>query len=321
MLFWIYALLFGLSANADVYSFPDRDLHVTLGIQKQEYSVQLRDDKSSQDLYYKPNIGSVLIPRISYKDLWGLSWGFNTPVSEGDEYLNGKTSFTDVRFDFSFHNFTVSSYYSQYRGMYLANSTAVNPLLTANDPNIQRPDMYSRASGVSFTWVWDPETFSLPNLYNQAERQEKRGGSILFGGAISENVLTADSSFIPASIQNDFDLLASMRGARFQTLSLKGGYGYAFAKKWFIGGAVMVGPGVARRKFEYDNQSESEGWEPTGFGELLLSGGYNGDLFFTSLKIDFRQDFFVLTGSSSQINPQLAAVAFNLGLHLETLNF
>lgn len=309
------------AAWADVYTFPDRDIHISTAVQVQDYTLHFRDDATKSDLFYKPNVGGVFIPRISYRGLWAVSWGFNTPVGEDEKYLQGETRYNDIRFDFTFHSFTVNTHYSQYKGFFLDNSVAVNPLLTENDPKIQRPDMYSRNMGISVTWVWDHNTFSLPNLISQSERQERQGGSFLFGGSFNETSIRADAPVVPGSLQTDFDVLSNLSGGQFQALSLKAGYGFAWAKKWFLGGALMVGPGLTRRVLTFQGQEESKGWEPSGRAELLVAGGYNGDAFFTSLRIDVRQEYFPLTGSSSLVSPQLAAVTLSLGSHLGMLFF
>ncbi|MEM7646398.1 MAG: hypothetical protein AAF203_05770, partial [Pseudomonadota bacterium] len=143
------------SAFADVYSFAERDIHVSTEFQGQEYLLALRDDASGRELKFEPNLGALIIPKISYQNLWALSWAFKTPIGETEKILEGETRYTDIRFDFSFHDFTVNTYYSQYQGFYIANSDTVNSNLTDSDPRIQRPDLYSRNYGVSFTWVWD----------------------------------------------------------------------------------------------------------------------------------------------------------------------
>ena len=322
MRFLILLLFFApVDLWADVYTFPDRDLHIAVATQYQDYALHFRDDATSSDLFYKPNVGGVFIPRISYKSLWSLSWGFNTPVGADDELLKGKTNYNDIRLDYSYHRFTINANYSQYDGFYLDNSTAVNSLLTPNDPKIQRPDMYARSMGVSMTWVWDADTFSLPNLISQSERQERRGGSFLFGGSFTETSVRADAPVIPASLQNNYDVLALMKAGKFQAMSARAGYGYAWAKKWFVGGAILFGPGITRRELKYEGRGDSKGWEPSGRAEVLFSGGYNGDVFFTALKADVRQEYYLLTGSSSQVSPHLASVTLSVGTHLGRLFF
>ena len=312
-------VIFPYLVQANVYTFPDKDIHVSLTSQTQFYNLNLSDDDAGGNLLYNPNLGGVVIPRISYKGLWGLSWGFNTPVGAAEKELLGETDYTDIRFDFSFHKFTINTYYSQYSGMYLENSAEVDPAFTNTEARITRPDLYSRSYGASITWVFNEERFSLPNLITQAERQERRGGSWLLGAGFSEARIKADAPLVPAAVQNRFDTLANMTGGKFQTLSVKGGYGYTLAKKWFLGGAFLAGPGLSRQILSYDNRDETKGWEPSALFEVLVSGGYNGDVFFTSMKINATQEFYFLDGSSSQVAPQLGSVGLTIGIHLDTI--
>lgn len=314
-------LLFGLPAQADVYGFPDREFHISTETQVQDYSLVLTDNATEKSLDYKPNIGSVFIPSISYGKYVSLSWGFRGPVSDTDREHKGDTRFTDIRFNFAFRQFMVNTFYSQYSGMFLENSSDVDPSLAGTSVKLQRSDLYSRSYGVSFTWVYNEERFSLPNLFNQAERQEKSGGSFLFGGAFTETAIRADRTLVPANQQSNYDVLTSWSGGKYKTISTKFGYGYALAHKWFLGAAVLVGPGITRRTLQYDNRGNNSGWEPTLRSEFLFSGGYNGDWFFTSFKGTAMQDVFYFTGSSSQVSSSLITVGLNVGMHLSTLSW
>lgn len=316
ILFFIL-LMTGVSAQGKVNNFPDKKLHVSLGVEAQDFILDLKDDETSQVVTYKPNLLGLYVPRISYDGIIGLSWGFKAPAEFGSEYMYGDTKYTDIRFDFAFSNFTINTHYSQYQGFYLENSTEIDPSITNEMPRIQRPDLYARSVGVAMTWVWNEKKFSLPGLINQSARQEVSGGSYLFGGSISESHFRANSSVIPTSVQGQYSTLGLVKKGQFKTIEAKGGYGYTWAGKWFFGFAVQLGPGLTRRVLEFETGVERGDWDPSLRSEVLLSGGYNGDIFFSTLKIDFRNSSVLLSGAN--VSTQLVSSALTLGVHLDAI--
>lgn len=312
-------LLWSTRSLADVYAFPDREIHLSTAIANQVFQFGLRDNGTNKSLNFQPNMGGLIVPRITYRDLWGLSWAFDTKVGENQKLIYGETKYTDIRFDFSFKSFAINTYYSQYRGLYIDNSEAVDPSLTLDDPRIQKPNMYARGFGASMTWVWNEERFSLPNLISQSQRQEKMGGSFLFGGSISEALVSDDSAFIPPNIQNQFEDIATLKEATFKSIEVKAGYGYAFARKWFFGAAAQLGPGLTHKKLVFEDGRKETGFDPSVRFELLLSGGYNGDVFFSNMRIDAKQDYIFLSGSSTQLSASQYLVSLGVGVHLDTI--
>ncbi len=308
-------------AQADIYKYPDREIHFSTAVQNLDYTLHLRDSSTRSDLFYKPNVNDIVVPKLAYKDLVTVSWAMALEMENEEKRLMGDTKFTDIRLDFTYHNFAIEAYYNQYSGMYLENTGEVDPQFNPGDPSLLRPDLYVRGLGVTMTWIWDENDFSMLNLVSQNERQESWGGSFLFGGSINETYFSADQSIVPTQVQSQFDVIGQIRSGTFRTLSAKAGYGYSMAKKWFLGGYIMAGPGISYRTLRIDGQSNSTGFEPTGRVELLASTGYNGDWFFGNLKYDLKQDFYLLTGSSSQINPELVTVSLALGVHLDTLKW
>ncbi len=313
---FLAAILITGLAHADIYFFAEEDYHISLGIEAQEYQIDFADDETNKHLVYKPNLQSIVVPRIAYKKIFGVSWAFKTGAGENEANFFGETQYTDFRFDFSFNSFTLNTFYSQYSGFYIDNSYAINPTLTEEDPRVLAPDMYSRIMGAAITWVHKPQTFSLPNLMDQSERQEKMGGSVLFGASFTETTFSNDAGLIHPLVRGDYDLLAQLNKGKFQTFNIKAGYGWAWSKKWFFGGALQGGVGFSHKELGFIGGASDDGWEPSFRGEMLLAGGYNGDRFFSRMKIDAKADIITFTSTSSRIVPALASVAVNVGIHL-----
>lgn len=323
MLLTLILQLFSSLAFGDVYRFPERDIHVSTSLEYQEYALNMENSVSGRTLSYMPNVAGYITPKISYKNIIGLSWAFKVPVSDEEKRLMGETKYTDVRFNFNFENFRLSTYYLQYTGMYIDQSHTIDPAYGDGLPQIQLADLYNRSFGADFTWVWDSASFSMASLLAQSERQERRGGSLLFGVSFSGTKFENPTTIIPTSIQADFDNLGLITKGQFETISFKAGYGYnlTWAQKWFAGAALQIGPGMTHRKLSFSNDTEADDWDPSLRGEFLLATGYNGDVFFSSLVLDARNDYFMLNGTDTNIGMQLLSGGLNFGVHLESIGF
>jgi hypothetical protein len=300
--------------KADVYRFPENDWHGSVELGSQSYSLSLKDDQTGRQLRYVPNVGGVVRPEITYQDWLSLSWTFNSPLSEDEKVLRGHSDFTDIRLGLILNQFVLDAHYSQFHGFYLENTQEYFP--SAVD-SLLRPDLYVRSMGVNFTWVWSPENFSVPALRSQNERQESWGGSWLLGGSLTEHNFRNDSSLVPLILASEFSFLATLRGARYRTLAVKGGYGYSMGGRWFLGGALQVGPGLSLQDLKLDGPEGPANQTRLSLQtEVLIGGGFNGDFIFVTLSAMTRQEVFSLGDSRSGLTTELLTGNFKVGVHL-----
>ena len=81
----LLAVLFPLIAEADIYRYPDREVHLSTAIQNLDYTLHLRDSATRSDLFYKPNVDDVFVPRLAYKDLITVSWAMGLGLEDEEK--------------------------------------------------------------------------------------------------------------------------------------------------------------------------------------------------------------------------------------------
>ncbi len=318
-------ILFSQLGFSDIYRFSDRDIHLSLGMELQEYLIDFENTQYERELSLTPNLEGLVVPKISYKDLFSLSYAFELPVAENEIYLRGKTKYTDLRFLFNFQNLRINFYYLQYLGFFFENSELISPSYGGTQPEILRPQLYSRSYGGDVTWVKDKATFSLSALTTMVERQESSGGSLLLGASGSESHFENPNEIIPIELANEFGLESALYAGKFQTIAAKFGYGYTYVyeKKWFLGGALQLGPGLTSRELRYlnvDSNNLSE-WGVSLRVEGLISLGYNGDVFYWNLNSEMKRDSYFVNNDETTIGLSLLTAGLTFGVHLEEIGF
>lgn len=312
------AFLLPSQAFSKIDKFTDRNIHVSLGSEIQSVSLGLINSDTARDIQYGPNLAGLLVPRLAYKDLFTISWAFQLPLSDLEKQLQGETQYTDSRFTFDLGSFRLNVFYLQYRGFFVENTGNVDPSIIPPQKLI-RPDLYFRSYGAEFTWIKNPERFSLKALSSQAERINGSGGSLLLGASYNNNRIEDDTGVFPNVVKADYGDEAELAIADLSTVSAKIGYGYGTGKKWFAGGAIQGGPGIGQQNLIMNDGQSRQGTIATLRVEVLLSLGYNGDQFFSSIQSELKQDYFYLKDSNTQITNDLSNVVFNVGVHLDSL--
>ncbi len=213
-----------------------------------------------------------------------MTWGFRNPQKEEDKLQKGGTEYEDWRLNFAFKQFHVKLNYARFKGFFIEDSREVNPSWNEGDPFYQKPELISQNIGVNFTWIINPDDFSLVAAYDQTERQEKSGGSFLIGAAASETLFEDQDQIIPTNVQGPFGQHQHITEGRFQSFTVKAGYGYTFvlAKKYFAALSGQFGFGRQYMKIKGTDFSDST-WAPAKKGDLIVSLGYNGDDYYSGL--------------------------------------
>ena len=303
-MFFLFILVTSV-ARADIYDYPKTQLHLGIGAESPLYSLEFEDKETEKTIVFKPNANSLLVPSLTYKGLFGLdwtvglSWGFRQDILQEDKIKFGESKYDDFRFKFTFESFLVEVYYSQFRGFYIEDSKGVDSTWDESQPNLQYQDMYARTAGGTFTWVYRPEKYTIAGIVNQTERQVKSGGSWLSGIAVNQTVFSNEKGLIPVAVRPQFGPGQNIKKGKFSAFQINSGYGYTLGSKWFVGGLTRIGAGSQLREVQLLSGESSEGWDLSYKVDLFITGGYNGDKFFTVLKINAQGNFY--KGVSSRI--------------------
>ncbi len=280
-------ILLSLSATrayAGMHKFNNKTLHTKLGIDMPGYDLIFKGE--NREIKFNPNVKALYSVGLSLQDFLGVNWGFRATQNEKERLQRGDTDYEDWRINLAFRQFHLFLYYSQYTGFYIEDSKEIDGSWTDAQPYIQAPDLSARAAGANFTWVVSPENFSLIAAMDQTERQEKSGGSLLLGAAVTETVFKDSDAIIPASVQVSYGDDQTLTEGRFLSFTAKVGYGYTlvFAEKYFGSLAIQAGGGTQRMSLKGAGFDRTE-WSHAAKVDALLSIGWNGDNFYTGTTV------------------------------------
>ena len=206
---------------------------------------------------------------------------FGIPLEAGSEQVYGKSEVRDLQLTAIGKQWFADVYWQKYSGFYVQYPELVVP---AGQPFPQRPDLATRNFGMSFTYIFNHEEFSLRAPYLFSERQKVGKGSFLFSYVLSSFDLQADSALIPAVRWPEWGDGAAVNELRFTSLGIAPGYSHTFVvKKFFLNLTLAFGP--AHYWMRYKEQlSRARNDIRIDFYSLGRVGlGYDGDRFFGGL--------------------------------------
>lgn len=206
---------------------------------------------------------------------------FDMPLNVESEQIYGKSDVQDLQLSAIGKQWFADVYFQRYKGFYLQNP---EPDVLAGQPFLQRPDLTTRNSGMSVTYIFNHEKFSLRAPYLFSERQKDARGSFLISYVLSSFSLKADSAMIPSTSRADWGDGAAVNELRLTSLGFAPGYSHTFVvKNFFLNLTLALGP--AHYWVRYNElASQAENDIKIDFYSLGRIGvGYNGERFFSGL--------------------------------------
>lgn len=252
-----------------------------------QYIVELSptDRNDGTVVKYRPN---TLASSGFQFTLYDLTAAYKTSSGRNasDDAKKGVTNYEDLRFNLTFggrDQWMAGAYYTRYAGLYIENSSDVDPTYSGLDTFIQRGDISIFNYGASLMYVWNPEKFSLAAAIFQSARQTESGGSLLVMGAFDGSQFYASSSIIPSTKQNLFGQDADLTAGRFNTASAAAGYGYTLTTgTHFLSALALIGPGYQWRQYTASGAQASSSANASKF-YVAASAGYNGETLYAAL--------------------------------------
>lgn len=274
------------SGAANAKSFDGKIVTVKPWVAIASYGYTLKSDSGAQ-LKWNPNTRAATGVDLYFHGYFGFGIGGLTDLKSEDRVLKGDTNYSDYRFSWAFKSFQATANYQEFRGFYLENTEYIDPSWAAGAPYYQQPDMASSHKSVSFTWIMEPEKYSLEAATDQSVRQESSGGSWLVGGSAAQARFSNTTPFVPSAVTGAFGADAGITSADFTNFSLRGGYGhtFCFGPKWFATTQGLLGIGQQFAHYSDANAGHDDTRIVPKF-DILLSGGYNGDQWLSGLIID-----------------------------------
>ncbi len=210
-----------------------------------------------------------------------LGIAFGIPLDVGSEQVYGKSEVQDLQLTAIGKQWFADVYLQNYDGFYVKYPELVVP---TGQSFPLRSDLATRNFGMSFTYIFNHEEFSLRAPYLFSERQKVGRGSFLFSYVLSSFTMQADSALIPSSRWGVWGAGAKVNELRFTSLGFAPGYSYTFvAHKFFLNLTLALGP--AHYWVRYKEQlTQARNDIRIDFYSLGRVGiGYDGDRFFGGL--------------------------------------
>lgn len=231
-------------------------------------------------IQYKSNAATNLGAGVTYKNVSAnLSAGFGF-LNNGIEE-RGKTSTLDFQFHFFPRNWASDLIFLRYKGFYASPEYYPHQL---QGTYYYRPDVSLTLFGLAAYRSQNANKFSYRSAFYQNEWIRKSSGTLLYGGAVYYQSISADdSSLIPVKLAGSF---ANKDFYRFHFISIGPGIGYArtlvFKQHFYLLGSAIVNANIV---FSTDKNNLIKNTR-TGFEPALnfkTAAGYSGTAWNVSL--------------------------------------
>ena len=231
-------------------------------------------------IQYKSNAATNLGVGVTYKNVSGnFSSGFGF-LNNGIEE-RGKTSTLDFQFHFFPRNWTSDLTFLRYKGFYA--TPQYNPHQIPGS-YYYRPDIQLTLLGLAAYRIQNGNKFSFRSAFFQNEWIKKSSGTLLYGGAIYYQSISADdSSLIPVKLAGFF---ANKDFSNFHFISIGPGIGYArttvLKQHFYLLGSAIINANII---FSTDKNNLTKntliGFEPA--LNFKTAAGYSGKAWNVSL--------------------------------------
>lgn len=187
------------------------------------------------------NYHTAQVPRIgigaSYK--WMSFLTAITPLYEGDKKDKGASVQMDIQWNIYLKAISTDLRYQRYQGYYLNNSTDLSNWNMNDNGYYKREDLEATSIGANIRYNFNSDKFSQKAAFSQTEQQLKSAGSFCLGVRWNLLDVSADSSFIPANLNNPFQNF-ELNHMRIYDQGIGFGYSYSFVhRNWFASFTAM----------------------------------------------------------------------------------
>jgi hypothetical protein len=265
-------------------------------------------DYSSKNIAYLPNPSLCAGAGISW---WIFGFSFHTavtPLRDTGEY--GKTTFTDMQFNYYFRKFGFDLFYQRYRGFSLEESRSHG--IPRGYPGSTRPDMAITTLGGNLFYVFS-DGFSYNASFKQTERQTRSGGSFILMLSVANLNIRSRWSLIPPAQEIFYGMDTGFKSGNFTSFGISPGYAHTFIfrRDIYITPSICLGTGIMRKSYRVTVGERNK------LGSFIkvnfrLAVGYNSERWFygVALVVDATSTASSLGGSGMS--------ASNIGGFIET---
>lgn len=251
--------------------------------------------KSAKDLRYIPNTTLNMGVGATYHNFsLNLAYGFG--FLNQDE-SKGKTKYLDLQGHFYMPKWATDCYGQFYRGYHLEPKVFTTP---AGKDFYYRPDVKVAFMGLSQYRIFNADRYSYRAALTQNEWQKKSAGTLLAGAEIYFGNIKADSSFVPASVGNNY----TQNGiSKLNYFGIGPGVGYAYTlvgfQRLFVT-ASLTGNLNFSYLTEYSVSNQHSRFTINPVVRWRVAAGYNSRQW--NLSANWIADYVPLTGKNGDNN-------------------
>ena len=199
---------------------------------------------------FQPNMGNYVGIGVNMLD---ISFDFTirqAPSSERNElYGNSKGRDWQVHLYTRKHGVDLS--YQRYNGFYLSNPESFYPTWKEGDPYPTNPDMSVSVIHLGFYYVFRPERYSFPSVFNHTEAQLRSGGSWFLTTQFNKSNISDPDGIIMVTDSNQITELTKLNDVDVTSVELLPGYSYniIIKRQFYLNLSLALGVGYQFRSY------------------------------------------------------------------------
>jgi hypothetical protein len=208
----------------------------------------------------------------------GIEGGVSVPIAQKSAERFGSSATKEFQGNAFTKRWFADFHWQQYEGFYTKRSWIK---LSSKEIHPQRDDLVLNTSGISFTYIFNQDKYTMRAPYQFSERQLKSGGSFMLGFVMNRFKISGDGSILSDTDQAYFALGADVRSTDYATAALVVGYTFIH-KDFFLNVTSLAGPSHNWMKYTTDQQSHYDidlNLNATYFAAI----GYNGERSFIGM--------------------------------------
>lgn len=187
-----------------VKSYRNKLLIALIGTRKYQH-IDINNRDNSSQLTYKPNSPYSFGAGLSYNSL-SVDLTLKLPFLTSSYRQKGETDIFRVRLGYNKPRIWFSTMVQIIKGFYLDNIREFDPeWFSHHDSYLLRPDIFNFSWYTAAYYSFNHRNITYQSSLGWEQRQKKSAGTLLLGGSVFVNYLTADSSMLPSMYASDFN--------------------------------------------------------------------------------------------------------------------
>jgi hypothetical protein len=203
----------------------------------------------------------------------GIEGGVSVPIAQKSAERFGTSTTKEFQGNAFTKRWFADFHWQQYEGFYTKRSWVK---LSSKEIHPKRDDLVMNNSGISFTYIFNSDKYSMRAPYQFSEHQLKSGGSIMLGFVMNRFRISGDGFILAEADQPYFAEGSDVRSTDYATAALGVGYGYTFIHKdFFLNVTGLSGPSHHWMRYTADQESRYD-IDLNLYATYFAAIGYNG---------------------------------------------